>query len=856
MTPAVGRPDIRAALDAVRDGTAALLITGGMGTGKTTLVTAVLAALRDGGQQVLTRAPRDGDDPAATVVVDDAHLLAAAELERLADLAEVSARTLVVAAEARDHDPGLRTLITALEHRGPRLALGALDPTAVSAALAGGDGRAPDPDLLGAAVSATAGIPFLVADVAGLRTPADIGRAAFHALTRRVRRLDERTLAALLISTLSADLGAADIAAALDLTGDDAFRLVDQIRGTGLVEPSHPETFRASVHRAVAQTLGAARHHDVESALLRTQIRLSTLSGALALVLAEHGLRDRALTGPLISHAAAFRHDAAGRARILRAAIACGATEVRTDLADALALAAACPDALATTDDLLTSDAPTEQAAGVRVAAAVASHDGNGRQAAELFGWLGNHPEAVVGAAAAIAHLGAGDAAAAAAALDAGHTGAPTAIARAARSLGEGVLATTTRSYPAAASRLGQSAAGGVLPTAMPDSAAALATLAALHNGDAARAHSVISRALAGDGTGDGTGDGAGGAEPMFAHRHRLLLGWIQMQEGHFDAAAEGATDDGTLHRRDALWAAALRTAIARRSGDIGALQQHWYVGVDILAECAVDLYMLLPLGELWVAGARLRQPERLAPAWDQARALLGALGNPSTWSLPLHWAGLHAGILANDPASVAPHGQALAAAAGHSPFAAALAAAGRAWLRVLAGTVGPTESQDVIAAARTLSRFGLTADATRLTGQAALGAEDPKLSALLLAAARDLKALTAVAAAVPDATVGDNRPDSPSDAPRAPVRTPPAPGAPSTALSDREREVAELLLLGMPYRDIGARLFISAKTVEHHVARIRRRLGAGSRSELLSMLRTMPAREHRPDHAGLDQAG
>jgi DNA-binding CsgD family transcriptional regulator len=58
--------------------------------------------------------------------------------------------------------------------------------------------------------------------------------------------------------------------------------------------------------------------------------------------------------------------------------------------------------------------------------------------------------------------------------------------------------------------------------------------------------------------------------------------------------------------------------------------------------------------------------------------------------------------------------------------------------------------------------------------------------------------------------------------------------------LSDREREVAELLLLGMPYRDIGAQLFISAKTVEHHVARIRRRLGAQSRAEMLSMLRAL----------------
>ena len=51
---------------------------------------------------------------------------------------------------------------------------------------------------------------------------------------------------------------------------------------------------------------------------------------------------------------------------------------------------------------------------------------------------------------------------------------------------------------------------------------------------------------------------------------------------------------------------------------------------------------------------------------------------------------------------------------------------------------------------------------------------------------------------------------------------------------------MAELLVQGLTYREIGSRLYISAKTIEHHVARIRRRLGAGSRSELLSMLRAM----------------
>ena len=73
-------------------------------------------------------------------------------------------------------------------------------------------------------------------------------------------------------------------------------------------------------------------------------------------------------------------------------------------------------------------------------------------------------------------------------------------------------------------------------------------------------------------------------------------------------------------------------------------------------------------------------------------------------------------------------------------------------------------------------------------------------------------------------------------------MAAPQRPARGAAVLSDREREVADLLLQGLPYRDIGARLFISAKTVEHHVARIRRRIGAESRSELLSMLRAMQA--------------
>ena len=197
-----------------------------------------------------------------------------------------------------------------------------------------------------------------------------------------------------------------------------------------------------------------------------------------------------------------------------------------------------------------------------------------------------------------------------------------------------------------------------------------------------------------------------------------------------------------SLHRRDALWAAALNTAIARRSGDGGAVQKHWYAAMEVLAEYSVDLFSLLPLGELWVAAARMRQVDRLQHTLDEAFALLESLGNPVLWSVPLHWAGVHAGILANSPEAVAPHGHALTSAAGGSPFAKALSGAGRTWLRVLANHV---DVDEVTAAARSLSQFGLTSDATRLAGQAALQTPDGRVSGAMLQLARDLKLTMAV---------------------------------------------------------------------------------------------------------------
>ncbi|MGW0099343.1 LuxR C-terminal-related transcriptional regulator, partial [Nocardia sp. NPDC003354] len=156
-----------------------------------------------------------------------------------------------------------------------------------------------------------------------------------------------------------------------------------------------------------------------------------------------------------------------------------------------------------------------------------------------------------------------------------------------------------------------------------------------------------------------------------------------------------------------------------------------------------------------------------------------------------------------------------------------ASASAGRTWVLVLRGQVVAAEVQAAVSA---LAEFGLTWDAARLASEAALAVGDSATATTLLKLARSVR----VRAQPVEQPLPATQP-LPQGAEQ------PAPRPPDTAaLSDREREVAELVLLGLTYREIGARLYISAKTVEHHVARIRRRIGARSRSELLSMLRAM----------------
>ena len=130
----------------------------------------------------------------------------------------------------------------------------------------------------------------------------------------------------------------------------------------------------------------------------------------------------------------------------------------------------------------------------------------------------------------------------------------------------------------------------------------------------------------------------------------------------------------------------------------------------------------------------------------------------------------------------------------------------------VLAGEVDPDA---VLTDAAELAAAELPWESSRLIGQAAVRTTDASAARRLLERARELTRMDPV----PDES---------------------RPGASHGGLSDREVEVARLVLAGRTHREIGTQLFLSPKTVEHHVARIRGKLGVTTRAEMVATLRSL----------------
>ncbi|TVT21101.1 helix-turn-helix transcriptional regulator [Amycolatopsis rhizosphaerae] len=704
--------------------------------------------------------------PASGVrLVDDAHLLGEADLAELVRYLDDEQAGLVIAARPHPRPAALNQVLGRL--RG-QIVLRPFDLARTEAYLrATGSGLPAE-----AVLTQTGGVPGLVRAVADLA-------ALCHEL--------DQAGAEVLCFLLAAEAGAGP-----DLAGGAA----EAAHATGLLAADG--TLLPIAARALRELIPRDRQIAVRRRLVEQQLERGGPLLRLVLPLAETGLTGAVMAKAFESAAGEAGADPALAAKLHEAAVRAG-RPVTARWAEALARAGDFDSSLRLADQVLSTEHAPDRAEAARVAGAVLALRGQLARSAELFQWSGSGNSRCF---ALIGLVGTGRLA------EAGRIaekctvdGPPTLLSSAVSATGRGILESVSGQPAVALSTLVHAAetlapvSSGVL---LPDSPAALGALVALHSGEAAIAEPLLDRAIE-----------AG----SLAARHRLLLAWIAMLRGDEETAEARLREAGDdLSPRDWLFSVGLRVGLARRASDLAALRRIWTQAREVVVRHPVDLFTFLPFGEFEVAAARLGERDRLAPHLRQARQLLAALGDPPLWASALHWSGLHAAILDEQPAEAAEHAGALTAAAGTGPYFAALAKAAECWLKVLGGDVDP---EAVESAARGLHAVGLCWDGARLAGQAAIRTSDRKAMVVLLDCARVLQGR------------------EPSTAP-GPVR-----------LSDRERQVAELVLAGLTYKQIGDRLFISAKTVEHHMARMRQRLGATSRGELLAELRA----ELRPAH-------
>jgi DNA-binding CsgD family transcriptional regulator len=843
-------------------------IVGPAGSGKSVTVREITSAFRVNDVDVRSAVPAEGDLPdGVALVVDDAHLLDDAAVDRIRRHATEPGARVVVARRPWPRGAAAARLGSQLATAQAPVVLGALDPDGVAARAARALGLRPAPWFARRVHERTLGSPWLtdrliraLLDAAGPDRArythdgagADPGPSRWlsQPLAEEIadvvdaedRRVAELVLAVALGAPSDAEV-LAPLLGLVDAAGsgiDELDELTARAAAAGLCGPDG--TPLPLVADAVRRRTAPARRTEVRRLLAEIELDRggSVLTVARSMV-GGGATGDRAAAVFTTAADEAARDEQDDTPALYAEAVRAGAPP--------LALAARRAEAHLRTGDLdgalehadavlgaLDAVEPAEALRAGGVAAAVLARRGLLARSAELYRWMAAVSEGTAPAAAVPVLIGTGALAEARAALGATAAspgspprallglGSPTLLAGAEELIARGVLDSVEGSPTAALSGLAR--ASGLLESAhrsalLPDTPAALAALVAVHTGEFDVAGSVLERALA---------VGLGGHRAQT--RHRLLLGWIALLRGATAAAgAQLAAVDRTgeeLEARDEFLAASLQVALARRGGDLGALMRSWTRAREAIVRHPVDLFVLQPLGELVTAATRLREQSWVRPHLDEADTLLDALGRPALWSAPLHWAQLQAAVLVTDGDAAARHTDALAGAAGGSRFAAAMAAAAPHWVALLTGRV---DAEAVEAAARGLHAVGLSWDGGKLAGQAAIRTEDRRAMTALLGCARALQA-----------EAGRTGEDPPAAAPSAPPPDAPAAPAAASVLSDREREVAELVVQGRTYKEIGETLFISAKTVEHHVARMRQRLGVTGRGELHAQLRRILA--------------
>jgi DNA-binding NarL/FixJ family response regulator len=767
---------------------------------------------------------------AAALVVDDAQWLDAGSLRVVVGVAERATAQdvrLVVAHRPTAGDPTLAALDALLGRSQPLVALGPLDEVEVRELAAVELGTAVDDRLVEALHDHTAGMPALVRLVLAAWTtdgtvrggrlsapPGSPGPSLVAALRAEVDQLTPAARTVLGALSAGADLDDELLAATTDLAPDRLGEAVDALRSAGLVTPSGDAVpVVAAAVTEMAPVADRRRFHARLAAALSDRGAPATRTG-------EH-LAAAGAQGATVAAA----YVAAGDATLAEApelaagwyerALAAGtpAPAIAARRAEAAALGGDQVAALRLADAVVGDPGAEDRRRALAVVAALLPGRGFWRRSSARFAELAALPAGDRNDAAwpLLATIGAvatgGPLEPAAAGDDDGEPGAA--------GLEVESLRLTCRALAGSASEGGGRPLVPILEAAellesahtrlvLPTSPHAVGATVALALCELATAEHLLARARDHD---------VGGA--TLRHHHRLGLGWVAVRSGRW-SGAQAALDEvagAALAPREILVAAAIEAGLARRSGDLARLGDAWARAEGVLLRHPADLFSLEIVGELAIGAARLGLWDRVAPKARELGDVVRSLGEPPLWLLPLRWIGLQVALATDDREAAIRRAAEVEATKPVHPRLGALAAAARTWVAILGGNADPAA---VSAAAHGLQELGLTWEASRLTGQAAIRSADPSVTRALLEQARDLKA------ALPAAEAAD--------------------AAAVSVLSEREQMVAQYIVDGLTHKEIGAQLYISPKTVEHHVAKIRQKLGASTRAEMLAALRSQLA--------------
>ncbi len=803
-------------------------IVGPGGTGKSTLLKAIASAYAEAGVRV-ARAGQDTELDAlpdgVPVLVDDAQRLAPAVLASLRERARRDDARMAVAYRPWPRPDGLSALGAQVSRHHSPIVLGHLGREEVVSQVDRRAGSSPDA-LVDLVFEQSGGLPMFV----GLVTQAmlDTGRfdpahperfrrpqrvSVSPGLAERLRylleALDPRVYRLFEAMALGAPLDEEVLCTLLDTDPEALADTVEAARATGLVTDAGE--LIVFVRNLVLRLIPVLRGRGMQRRLAEIQLENGGPVLAAGRQLAEsHAIGARAFTVLAAAADEALRTSPHLAVELYDAATRAGGG-VRAMAAQAAALAGDPVRALRLADQILTGDGPeSDRRRAVSVSAAVLAQRGFAARAGDLYlrSGLGS-AEALVAVPALVACGEVARAREVMAATPPGSADSPTLTAAAVRLLAVGMLESVDGDPAVALSSLAQAA--GLLESAgeavlLPYSAVELVAVVSGQCGEPALAEATLGHAV--------TAHLGGG---LTRDRHLLLHGWHALRRGALDTAR------GVLDRVPAgeLHAAALAAGLARQSGDAAALGTAFARARAALIKQPVDLYLIRQVGELSVAAAMLGMRSSIASHVASARSLLSRLGDPPLWTAALRWSDLHAEFAAGD----------LTAAASVDLSDTPYSAAASCWLRVTSGAQVPPA--EVRTAATELHGLGLTWDGAQLAAEAALRTTDRKAAAGLLAFARSLS----------DSTVPESAPPPLEEAP-----LPEEAAAPDALLSERELEVGRLILAGLTHKQIGARLFISAKTVEHHVSRMRHRLGADGRNELFGILRNVIATADQAD--------